>query len=183
MTWPLPKFQNQRVVEQGWEALFCWFLMPSILRWGGNLEVQSDHKPTTRLTLNWFSDWMLWNEQCHACEPYRHKLYHLYFEEHCSVSFLFTNYYICQWLVKILLASLVAHSFSGKERIRLPRWRPGSDPWVGKIPWRRKWWPTPAFLPAESHGQRSLGAYSHGVSKESEVTWQLKNNSEDPLYH
>ena len=29
-------------------------------------------------------------------------------------------------------------------------------PWVGKIPWRREWRPTPAFLPQESHGQRSL---------------------------
>ena len=28
------------------------------------------------------------------------------------------------------------------------------DPWVGKIPWRRKWQPTPVFLPGESHGQR-----------------------------
>ena len=26
------------------------------------------------------------------------------------------------------------------------------DPWVGKIPWRRKWLPTPVFLPGESHG-------------------------------
>ena len=30
------------------------------------------------------------------------------------------------------------------------------DPWVGKIPWRRSWQPTPGFLPGESHGQRSL---------------------------
>ena len=28
--------------------------------------------------------------------------------------------------------------------------RPGFDPWVGKIPWRRKWQPTPVFLPGES---------------------------------
>ena len=33
--------------------------------------------------------------------------------------------------------------------------RPGFDPWLGKIPWRRKWWPTPVFLPRESQGQRS----------------------------
>ena len=33
--------------------------------------------------------------------------------------------------------------------------RRGSDPWFGKIPWRRKWLPTPVFLPGESHGQRS----------------------------
>ena len=34
------------------------------------------------------------------------------------------------------------------------------DPWVGKIPWRRKWQPTPVFLPGRSHGQRSLVGYS-----------------------
>ena len=38
--------------------------------------------------------------------------------------------------------------------------RPGFDSWVGKIPWRREWEPTPAFLPRESHGQRSLEGYS-----------------------
>ena len=32
----------------------------------------------------------------------------------------------------------------------------GFDPWVGKIPWRRAWQPTPVFLPGESHGQGSL---------------------------
>ena len=34
------------------------------------------------------------------------------------------------------------------------------DPWVGKIPWRRQWQPTPVFLPKKSHGQRSLAGYS-----------------------
>ena len=34
------------------------------------------------------------------------------------------------------------------------------DPWVGKIPWKRKWKPTPVFLPGESHGQRSLAGYN-----------------------
>ena len=34
--------------------------------------------------------------------------------------------------------------------------RGGFDTWVGKIPWRRAWQATPVFLPAESHGQRSL---------------------------
>ena len=36
----------------------------------------------------------------------------------------------------------------------------GFDTWVGKIPWRRAWQPTPVFLPGESHGQRSLVGYS-----------------------
>ena len=34
------------------------------------------------------------------------------------------------------------------------------DPWVGKIPWRRVWQPTPVFVPGESHGQKSLEGYS-----------------------
>ena len=53
----------------------------------------------------------------------------------------------------------------------LPRWLSGKEsacqcrgcgfePWVRKIPWKRKWQPTPVFLPGESYGQRSLAAYS-----------------------
>ena len=38
--------------------------------------------------------------------------------------------------------------------------RCGFDPWFRKIPWKRKWQPTPVFLPGESHGQRSLAGYS-----------------------
>ena len=38
--------------------------------------------------------------------------------------------------------------------------RCGFDPWVGKIPWRRKWQPSPVSLPEKSHGQRSLAGYS-----------------------
>ena len=34
------------------------------------------------------------------------------------------------------------------------------DPWVEKIPWRRKWQPTPVFLPGKSHGHKSLAGYS-----------------------
>ena len=51
---------------------------------------------------------------------------------------------------------------------------PGFDPWVGKIPWRRKWQPTPVLLPGESHGQRSLVCYSPWGHKESDTTEKLK---------
>ena len=47
--------------------------------------------------------------------------------------------------------------------------RCGFDPWVGKIPWRRKWQPTPVFLPGESPGQRSLAAYSPQGSQKSQT--------------
>ena len=36
----------------------------------------------------------------------------------------------------------------------------GFDLCIRKIPWRRKWHPTPVFLPEKSHGQRSLAGYS-----------------------
>ena len=44
------------------------------------------------------------------------------------------------------------------------------NPWVGKIPWRRAWQPTPVFLPGESHGQRSLAGCSPWGHKESDTT-------------
>ena len=44
------------------------------------------------------------------------------------------------------------------------------DPWVGKIAWKRKWQPTPVFLPGKFHGQRSLAGYSPWGCKESDKT-------------
>ena len=62
----------------------------------------------------------------------------------------------------ILKTSSFPGGASGKESAcqcrRCKRRR--SDPWVGKIPWRRAWQSTPVFLPGESHGQRSLASYS-----------------------
>ena len=68
--------------------------------------------------------------------------------------------------------------------LRLPRWlsdkestcqcrshrRRGFNPWVGKIPWRRAWQPTPEFLPEKSHGQRSLVGYSPWGCKKLDTT-------------
>ena len=44
------------------------------------------------------------------------------------------------------------------------------DPWIGKIPWRREWQPTPVFLPGESHGQGSQAGYSPGGCKKLDMT-------------
>ena len=54
---------------------------------------------------------------------------------------------------------LVAQSVKNLPAMR----RPGFNSRVEKIPWRRKWQPTPVFLPGESHGQRSLAV--HGVAR------------------
>ena len=44
------------------------------------------------------------------------------------------------------------------------------DPWVGKIPWRKEWQPTPVILPGESHGQRRLMDYSSWGGEELDMT-------------
>ena len=43
----------------------------------------------------------------------------------------------------------------------------GFNAWVIliKIPWRRKWQPTPAFSPSNFHGQGSLAAIVHGITR------------------
>ena len=48
---------------------------------------------------------------------------------------------------------------SGKESACQCR-RCGFDAWIGKIPWRGAWQPTPVFLPGNSCGQRNLAGYS-----------------------
>ena len=57
--------------------------------------------------------------------------------------------------------------------------RQGFNPWVGKIPWRRKWQPTPVFLPGKSHRQRGLGATVDRVAKnQTRVVDQTTTNAQ-----
>ena len=66
---------------------------------------------------------------------------------------------------------------SDGKNVCLQSGRPRFDPWVGKILWRRKWQPTPVFLPGKSHGRRSLAGYSPWGCKESDMTEQLHDQS------
>ena len=54
----------------------------------------------------------------------------------------------------------------------------GLDSWVRRIPWRRKWQPTPVFLPGKSQGQRSLVGYSPQGCKEWNTTDWLSTSTE-----
>ena len=56
-------------------------------------------------------------------------------------------------------ASVVTRLFCGQTNKRVP-----------PFSWRRKWQPTPVFLPGESHGQRSPVGYSPQGLKESDMT-------------
>ena len=55
--------------------------------------------------------------------------------------------------------------------------RPGFNPWVGKVPWRRKWQSTPVSLPGKSHGQRNLVGNSPRGHKESDTTEWLSTHT------
>ena len=55
----------------------------------------------------------------------------------------------------------------------------GLDPWIGKIPWRRKWQSTPVRLHGEFHGQRSLTGYSPRGCKESDTTEHEHNDNKE----
>ena len=75
--------------------------------------------------------------------------------------------------------------FRGKESScqRRKHRRRQFDPWVGKIPWRKKWQPTPVFLPETFHGQRSLVSYNPWGPKESDMTQvTLHTQRENNIY-
>ena len=57
-----------------------------------------------------------------------------------------------QWASQMVL--VVKNPLAKADRPKKCRF----DPWVGKIPWKRAWQPTPVFLPRESHGHRSLAS-------------------------
>ena len=79
--------------------------------------------------------------------------------------------------LKYLLHSILMHQglpwWLKWYRIFLQCGRPRFNPWVRKIPWRRKWHPTLVFLSKESHGQRSLVGYSPWSHKELDTAEQL----------
>ena len=64
-------------------------------------------------------------------------------------------------------------SGSGDESVCLQCRKHGFHSWVGKIPWRRQWQPTPVILPGKFHGWRSLVGYSPWGHKESDTTERL----------
>ena len=66
--------------------------------------------------------------------------------------------------------------FSGSSVIQNPPANAGGcgfNSWVRMILWRRKWQPTPVFLPGKSHGQRTLVGYVPWAHKEPDTTEQL----------
>ena len=77
------------------------------------------------------------------------------------------------------------HFYDGKESVCQCR-RHRFNPWIRKIFWRRKWQPTPVFLPGKSHGQRSLVGYStlgYEKAKHSVVIKQSSSSSSRDIHN
>ena len=79
--------------------------------------------------------------------------------------------------VLTLPSSSLPFTFPFMNEVCRRRWRPRFNSWLGKISRRRKWQPTPAFLPGKSHGQRSLAGYSPWGLKESDMTERLSTHT------
>ena len=79
---------------------------------------------------------------------------------------------------KVLMKQYLGFSYDSVVKIHLPMQEMEFDPWVGKIPWRRKWQPTPVFLPGKFHGQMSLAGYTLKGHKELDMTEQLSTHNE-----
>ena len=88
---------------------------------------------------------------------------------HCLVTIRYNLLNIYHWPRQYLD---FAGGASGKEHTCQGRRhkRHRFNPWVGKIPWRMAWQPTPVFWPGESHGKRSLVGYSPKDHKELDTT-------------
>ena len=83
---------------------------------------------------------------------------------------------IVPWPSNYLLAEIPTGLPGGSAAKNLPAMRRHGFspfvrkiPWVGKIPLRRKWQPTPVYLPGKSHGQRNLGGLQFMGSQESDT--------------
>ena len=89
-----------------------------------------------------------------------------------------------QWLNDLTLMLGINSCFMAQPSRRVTQWYfPGNtmvkntpakrhvyNPWVGKIPWSRKWQSTPVFLAGKFHGERTLAGYNPWVCKESDLT-------------
>ena len=93
----------------------------------------------------------------------------------CVCIYIYICMYVCIY-VYICMYMGLPRWLSGKESAWQYR-RLMFDPWVGKIPWRRKWQPTPVFLARKPYGQRSWAGYSPWDHKELDTTQQLNNNN------
>ena len=125
-----------------------------------------------------------------------------YFEYTCYICLILKSHYSLAHLIVLSPVSLwvpgtvLSWGFPGGASGEEPACqcrscqRRGFDPWVGKIPWRRKWQSTPVFLPGKSHRQEEPGRPQRWGHKESDTTewltlyllvWVCRGGAEEEL--
>ena len=100
---------------------------------------------------------ILTNQICYETKRQKH---------HISVGFILGMQCWCRASQEVVVAKSLLANVGDAER-------PECDPWVRKIPWRRKWQTTPVLLPGKSHGQKSLGGYSPCKVRHDWVTFTI----------
>ena len=112
--------------------------------------------------------WWQYKKNLFILTPWRQKSCYQHLEKHPPFSITSNSTLSCLYSMLYLTFGLLywpSRGFPGGASDKEPACqcrrhkRYGFDPWVGKIPRRRAWQPTPGFLPRESQGQRSLGGY------------------------
>ena len=81
-----------------------------------------------------------------------------------------TELILSEFKIYYKAALIKTAGFPGGEVVKNPRRRHVFSLWASEITWRRKWQPTPVFVPGKFHGRRSLVGYSPRGHKESDVT-------------
>ena len=162
----------QRVCWQFWAGTAgrtCWLPWGVTGNLGGHLHLHSDKVPGDRRQEHWlltchFLPRRALPKQISALKITKDPiLNHPRWFDHLAQSF-------STWKYRLLGPQ--TWGLSGKEyacQCRRPR-RGGFDPWVGKIPWSRKWQPTRVLLPGKSHGQKSQGGLHSMGSQELDPT-------------
>ena len=83
-------------------------------------------------------------------------------------------YITSSWLIYFITLRLWDFSGGSDGKESTCNRRPEFNPWVGKIPWRREWLPSPVSSPEKSHGQKSMVGYSSWSLKRVDHNWATK---------
>ena len=95
-----------------------------------------------------------------------------------SLRFSALNWHLFYWMGSLGGASVKECAYPCR-RLK----RHGFDPWVRKIPWGRKWYPTSEFLPGKFDRQRSMGATVHGATRNWTLLSDWSNTHTDTHTH
>ena len=146
------------VIKQiGFQNVPVYFL--SCMLW----RIESFHSPTSLLVVDivrYLTIWWIWQSISFP-----------------KLVFASENIFLTYYILICFCYHIFLCTYSGKESTCQCR-KLRFDPWVGKIPWRRKWLPIAVFLPGKSHGQGSLAGCNPWNCNELNTTERLNKTKQ-----